>query len=101
MSGPGRTVPIAGPTSLARASPSGVRRPVATTGPRLSGRAALVGVAVARPRRPGGGGGAARPPLAHLRRLGGGRRAGARRRALLRRARDAAPRGRREVRVRA
>src|SRR5437868_4852737 len=52
MSGPGRTVPIAGPTSLARASPSGVSRPVATTGPRLSGRATLVGVTVARPRRP-------------------------------------------------
>ena len=51
MSGPGRTVPIAGPTSLARASPSGVSRPVATTGPRLSGRATLVGVTVARPRR--------------------------------------------------
>src|SRR5205807_1537830 len=53
MSGPGRTVPIAGPTSLARASPSGVSRPVATTGPRLSGRATLVGVTVARARRRG------------------------------------------------
>jgi len=52
MSGPGRTVPIARPTSLARASPSGVSRPVATTGPRSSGRATLVGGTVARPRRP-------------------------------------------------
>src|SRR5256886_1213678 len=69
MSGAGRTVPIARPTSLARASPSGVSRPVATTGPRSSGRATLVGGTVARPRRPavvavvaaaaaGGGGGA-------------------------------------------
>src|SRR5438105_9889863 len=51
MSGPGRTIPIARPTSLARASPNGVSRPEATTGPRSSGRATLVGVTVARPRR--------------------------------------------------
>ena len=54
-SGRGRTtriILIGRPTSLGHASPSGVSRPAAMIGPPSSGRATLVGVTAARPRRP-------------------------------------------------
>src|SRR2546428_213426 len=96
MSGPGRTIPTTRtgrPNSRGRASPSGVSRPAATTGPRASGRATPGGGARGRP--PAGA------PVAHLRRLDRGRGPRAARRVVLRRARAPPPGGRREIRVRA